>query len=286
MIYLVILAALLSTARTVGAEDTATFTEVMRRAHAYVAVYEDHELSSVIAREHYYQEWLNADGRRKSDRTLLSDYVLFQLPPDEDWFALRDVYEVDGVPVGDRAARLTALFDGPRERVSERAMEIANESARFNLGELVRTVNLPTFPLRFLRPHNRNRLVFAKEGDDELEGKTTWVVAYREIRKPSFSTTIDGRDVPAHGRFWIEPESGAILRSEMILGGTRRLSARATISVTYGVEPSVGFRLPIEMRERYDDPRHKNADVIVGVANYSGFRPLEAKAVSGKKIHP
>jgi len=66
-------------------------------------------------------------------RTLLSDYVLFQLPPDEDWFALRDVNEVDGVPIGDRAARLKALFDGPREQVSERAMEIAKESARFIL---------------------------------------------------------------------------------------------------------------------------------------------------------
>ena len=230
---LVIFAVLLSTSRIVFAQDAAAFNDIMRRAHAYVVVYEDHELSSVIAREHYYQAWLDADGRRKGERTLLSDYVLFQLPPDEDWFALRDVNEVDGVPIGDRAARLKALFDGPREQVSERAMEIAKESARFNLGDLPRTVNVPTFALRLLRPSSRQRLVFTKDGEEQVEGTTTWVVAYRETRRPTFSATIDGRDVPAHGRFWIEPETGVVVRSEMILGGTRQLPARATISVTY-----------------------------------------------------
>lgn len=277
--HLVIFAVLLSTSRSVGAQDAAAFNDVMRRAHAYVVVYEDHELSSVIAREHYYQEWLDVDGRRKADRTLLSDYVLFQLPPDEDWFALRDVNEVDGVPVGDRAARLKALFDGPREQVGERAMEIAKESARFNLGDLPRTVNVPTFALRLLRPSNRQRLVFTKGGEEQVEGATTWVITYRETRRPTFSATIDGRDVPAHGRFWIEPETGVVVRSEMILGGTRQLPARATISVTYALESSVGFRLPVEMRERYDDPRHKKSDVILGVATYSDFRPFDTRRI-------
>ena len=38
---------------------------------------------------------LDSLGKIKQERTLLSDYLMVQLP-DEDWVALRDVYEVDG----------------------------------------------------------------------------------------------------------------------------------------------------------------------------------------------
>jgi hypothetical protein len=66
----------------------------------------------------------------------------------------------------------------------------------------------------------------------------------------------------------------------MILGGTRRLRDRATITVTYRLEPSLGFRVPVEMRERYDTPSRKNADVIVAVATYSGFRRFDLRTLT------
>lgn len=272
---LVILAALLTAATRPTGADTVTFAEVMRRVHAYVIVYEDHELSTVIARERYDQQWLDVDAKIKGERTMLSDYLLLQLP-DEDWVALRDVYDVDGIAVADRAARLKNLFAGSREQLGERAMKMAKESARFNLGELYyRTVNLPTFALRVLRPASRKRILFDKAGEEQLDGARTWVIAFRETKGPTFSAMPDGTDIPAHGRFWVEPDTGVILRSEMTLGGTRRLSARATITVTYRLEPSLGFRVPIEMRERYDNPRRKRDDVVIALATYSDFRRFD-----------
>jgi len=264
---------------TVGAAQSDTFADVMRRAHEYVVVYEDHELSSVMASEHYHQQRLDRVGQSQMDRVLRSDYLIFQLPPQEDWFALRDVYEVDGMPVGDRAARLRELFARPRATVADRAMEIAAENARFNLGDIYRTINVPTFALRLLRPMDRGRIRYQKAGEEQIEGKQTWVVNYEEIKGPTFSATRGGRDLPAHGRFWIEPDTGAVVRSEMILGGTRQLRDRATVTVTYGVEPSLGFRVPVEMRERYDRPNRKNADVIVAVATYSGFRRFDPRTL-------
>ena len=133
-ISLVILTASLSATRTLASGDAATFAEIMRRAHGYVTQYEDHELSTVIARERYHQQWLDVDAKIKGERTLLSDYLLLQLP-NEDWVAVRDVYEVDGTAVTDRAARLKALFAGPRQELSERVMRMAEESARYNLGD-------------------------------------------------------------------------------------------------------------------------------------------------------
>ncbi len=265
---------------TVGAAQSDTFADVMRRAHEYVVVYEDHELSSVMASEHYYQQRLDRFGRSQMDRVLRSDYLIVQLPPQEDWFALRDVYEVDGMPVSDRADRFRQLFAGPRATVTDRAMAMAAENARFNLGDIYRTINVPTFALRLLRPISRGRIRYQKAGEEQIEGTHTWVVSYEETRGPTFSGTRTGRDLPAHGRFWIEPDTGVVVRSEMILGGTRRLRDRATSTVTYGVEPSLGFRVPVEMRERYDRPDRKNADVIVAVATYSGFRRFDLRTLT------
>ncbi len=268
-----IAAALALAATSTAARQPPTFNEVMRRAHTYVSTYEDHQLSSVIAREQYHQQLIDAEGTVKADRTLLSDYVMLQLP-DEDWVAVRDTYDADGTTVAARGARLKTLFSGPRDQLGDRAMEMAAESAKFNLGELYyRTVNLPTFAIRFLRPASRKRVEFSRAGEEAVDGVHSWVIAFRETKGPTFTGTPEGRDIPAHGRFWIEPDTGVVLRSEMIVGGTRLVPARATITVTYGSEPSLAFRIPIEMRERYDNPRRKQDDVVVAVATYSEFRP-------------
>ena len=155
-----VMAALLTRDGAVTRAETQTLTEVMRRAHQYVVLYEDHELSTVVAREHYQQQWLDARGNTKTERTLTSDYLLFQLPPSEDWFALRDVHDVDGRPVDGRTARLNDLFGRSRDVQRDLAMEIMKESARFNLAPdlYYRTVNVPTFALRFLRPSSRSRM--------------------------------------------------------------------------------------------------------------------------------
>src|SRR5262249_37375077 len=152
----VVLIALLSVAGSFTSAQTATFDQVMRRVHEYVTVYEDHQLSTIIARERYFQQVLDVDGTSQGERTLLSDYLLLQLR-DGDWVAVRDVYDVDGMAVADRAARLRALFSGPPEQLGGRAMEMARQTADFNLrGTLYyRTLNLPTFALRILRPVNR-----------------------------------------------------------------------------------------------------------------------------------
>jgi hypothetical protein len=266
------------------APQATTFEQVLRRAHEYVVLYEDHELSTVIAEEHYEQAVFNASGRRTAQRTLLSDYVIFQLPPDEDWFALRDVYEVDGEVIGERLTRVRNLFSKTGEATSRRAMDMAEESARFNIGTVVRTINLPTFPLRFLRPVNRSRFVFAGAGQESINGVGTWIVSYREIKTPTFSVSPEGRDVPAHGRFWVEPETGAIVRSELIMGGTRRVPVRATITVTYRRAEELGFWVPAEMQERYDNPRDvKTAEIVTGSAKYSSLRPFKKEGLPPPK---
>jgi hypothetical protein len=60
-----VMAALLTRDGAVTRADTHTLTDVTRRAHQYVVLYEDHELSTVVAREQYQQRWLDAQGHTR-----------------------------------------------------------------------------------------------------------------------------------------------------------------------------------------------------------------------------
>jgi hypothetical protein len=46
-------------------------------------------------------------------------------------------------------------------------------------------------------------------------------------------------------------------------------------SMTYRHDPALGFRVPIEMLERYENPRHRQDDVVVARATYAEFRPFD-----------
>jgi len=265
-----------------GAAQNERLDDVMRRVHEYVAIYEDHALSSVLGQELYRQRRLDAEGTVQVERVLRSEYLIFQLPPEEDWFALRIAQEVDGITVLNEPGRLAGIFSGPPETITERAMAAAEGNARFNLGEVYRTINIPTYALRFLRPANRERFRFRRLGGEPVDGVATWVVGYQETGRPTFSATQEGADIPARGRFWVEPQSGAVVRTEMIVGGSRQVRERATITVTYRDDADLGFRVPAEMRERYETPGRRDADVIEAVATYSSFRPFDPRSLADR----
>jgi len=81
---------------------------------------------------------------------------------------------------------------------------------------------------------------------------------------------VSKKDLPAKGRFWIEPATGRVLMSELV-AQNRRL--RATIDVSYQSEPLLGLLVPIEMREWYDNLR--TGSHIEAVATYGRFRQFQ-----------
>jgi len=179
-----------------------------------------------------------------------------------------------------RGSRIDGLFRDWRARRGEIVGLVLQESARFNLAPDVyqRTVNLPTFALRLLRPASRDRVLFRKTGEESVDGTLTWIVAYRETGGPTFTGTPEGRDLPAYGRFWIEPETGVVVRSEMTLGNTPGSPSRVSIQVTYRFAPALDFWVPSEMRERYDTP-DQAAHTIEAEAFYDDVRPFDWRAL-------
>ncbi len=247
-------------------------------------------LSGAVAEEHYEQRAttpvdssLGSRGGSRSAyyrRTLRSDYLLVR-PRNVGWYyGFRDVFEVDGQPVRDRQERLTELFLDPSASANTQIRGIVRDSARYNIGDVQRNFNVPTLALLFLHADNKARFDFERAADDspplgldrpEADGEV-WVIAYRENWP---TTLIRGRErsnLPASGRFWIEPATGRVLASEV---GVQDSEMEATIAVGYRLDSGLGHLVPAEMRERYENRRQRSR--VDGTATYTDFRRFQVQ---------
>jgi len=211
-------------------------------------------------------------------RTLISDYLLVKVPGMEGWVPFRDVFEVDGTPVRDREDRLVKLFlDAPSPEVAiERGNQVLRESARYNIGPVFRTLNVPTLPLWFLEPPNVGRFAFRKADETKIEGRTAWVLEFTERVRPTFVRTSAGSDVPVLGRIWVDPSNGQIYQ-------TRLSALAATITVKYARHAEIpGLWLPQSMQESYPAGRTE-ITATATYAKYRRFRVLTSEQVTVPK---
>jgi hypothetical protein len=263
-----------------------TLATVLERAAAYVAEFY-RRLSGIVAEEHYVQDWASVrPGGRTSlgHRELRSDLVLMKLGTDPSWTEFRDVFEVDGHSIRSRDDRLETLLREPTGRASADVSTILAESARFNIGDVDRNVNTPLFTLRFLEAANQARFRFTRSAEALPEAAAAvptpsdrvfrvstevWVVAYDEVGPRTMIRSGQRKDQPAHGRFWIEPATGRVLISELIVHDRR---VRATIDVSFQSEPLLDMLVPVAMTERYESK--PSSSVLEGRATYGTFRPL------------
>jgi hypothetical protein len=261
--------------------------DVLKRAASYVADFRK-QLSGIVAEETYRQDIVKT-GRVSGttldlnpSRRLRSDLLLVK-PTDADRHVeLRDVFEVDGAPVRDRGARLERLLRDPN--AGTRIGEIISESARYNIGQIQRTINTPLMALLFLDAGNQNRFrfrhvekstpVFTDARDTAINDSPVfrvatemWTIEYEERSRDTIIKTPRGEDRRAKGRFWINPSNGSVLISELIVDGGGVI---ATVTVSYQSEPLMGFLVPVEMRESYLG----RGERISGRAEYSKFRQI------------
>jgi hypothetical protein len=284
------LAAALTTA-SADAQGQPSLNEVLERAAAYVDDFR-RQLSSISAEETYVQ---NVRAQRGvvaiGVRRLKSDLLLLRPAGADAYVEYRDVFEVDGKEVRDRQERLTSLLQSPSAAGLEQIGRIVRESARYNIGRVFRTVNTPVLPLMFLDDTYRSRFRFKrtskaaahadlvapgfsrapsepKDADAPAVFRVAtemWTIEYQERDRPTIIKRPTGGNLPARGRFWVNPDTGAVLMSELITEGG---DVTATITVSYQSEPLMGFLVPVEMRERYVG----FGDLIDGRAVYGRFR--------------
>ena len=244
---------------------------VVERVGAYIRTFET-ELATVVADERYRQTISTPGGALLQTRTLRSDYAIVRTSRPDDWVGFRDTFEVDGKPVRDHDDRLQQLVAAGAFAA---AAQIANESARFNLGTdfVVRTVNVPTFVLQMLRPENRERFSFRKSGEDTIGGVRTWWIHYSERERPTIVRTPNGHDRPASGGIWVDPAMGEVWKT-MVQWQHTGSQSDGLIIVTYARVPGIDVPVPVTMLERYE-PRGAR---IEGTATYSNYRQFHTDA--------
>jgi len=245
---------------------------ILTRANLYVAEFVS-RFSNVVTEERYLQELsssirLSQAGNR---RDLKSDFLLVKPSEANGYIPFRDVFEVDGVPVRDREQRLAALFLKPSATALNRADAIAEEGARYNLGfrDMKRTVNNPLLALAFLQKDARPRFRYSLDKRDAAAGPNVWIVEYREQTRPTLIKGAGDKDMPAHGRFWIDVENGVVVKSELLIDDP---SVTAEIVTSFTVDDRFQVAVPVEMKERY---RLINGNLVTGTATYGRFRRFD-----------
>lgn len=275
-----------------GCADT---TAVVARASGFV-----HELGEalggVIADEDYRQELVGAvdetpqaipppitivgtvrvqpaapmTKRTGEVRTLKSSFLFVRLPAEETWVGFRDVDKVNGKAVGGKKAPLEV--NG--ETSLDRWKRLSDDSARYNVGSITRTLNVPTFALIVLHRSNLSRFTFTtvpaapETRAPGSEVRQTCVVAFEETASPTIVRSAVGADLPSSGTFRIDVATGRVLQSELVTGSTQA-GVGSTSTVRYELDRRLGLSLPVEMREDY---RTKWGERVLGVARYSGYR--------------
>jgi hypothetical protein len=282
---------LASAAATVGAQarmGAPSLEGVLDRAGEYVAAYE-REFAGVVVEESYVQH--AATGSRfdslghllrgnTRDRELKSDLLLVRPEGSSRWLQFRDVYEVDGRAVRDRTDRLAKLFLQPSSSTSKQVAKINDESSRYNIGSVVRNVNVPMLALVILLPQNQYRFVFNHvEQPGSALGADTWEVAFREMASGTMIRGAGDQDIPVEGHFLIDAPTGRVRFTSLV---AQNRTVRANIDVTYADDAKLGLLAPQEMTESYIQTA--DGATVEGHATYSNPRRFQVKV--DEKIAP
>lgn len=204
-------------------------------------------------------------------RVLESEVALVQLGGQDLWLLARDVLRVNGkdVPEVDRI-RLPSMHPTSTPDALRQFEKVAQQGARFNIGGIERNVNTPTLALWLLTPDISSRLVFSSAGTARVDGHVCDVIAFRERSTPYlFSVAAD--PAPVSGRFWVDRGRGAVVKTELSLPDESKDSpSRATVTVTYGLDPTLSAWVPRTMSERYDS--RSSRQFVLAQSTYENFR--------------
>ena len=250
--------------------QTPRIRDVVARLDRYLETYEA-QLANVVAEE-TYRQWVEQGpktSRKTLERTLRSDFALTLTPEGTRRVGYRDTFEMDGLAVRDREERLQQLL---ANGAVGQAARIADQNARFNLGEwlITRNINVPTFALELMNPRYRERFKVRRQGSDAVDGRSGWLVEFREQNHLTFVRTPEGGDQPSRVMALVDAQTGEVLRTVLTW---ERL--KGSVTVFYGHAAGIPVPVPIRMAESYVA---RNGALVGGEAAYANFRQFQTSA--------
>ena len=270
----------------VGNQPGSGFTTVLSSAMRYAMNYEQ-RFALLAADEHYVQELLRPPnpgdnlsrsnpgggmrgGGQMSMATIKSDYLLVQLGGDgEGFMPFRDAYEVKGRKLRERNDRLLKLFTSNDKSRFEKAASYSNDTAKHNLGNVARTINIPLLAMMFLHPRVNERFEFTDGGEENVSGRILRKAIYKEVARPTLIKTTRGRDLAMTGILWIDPFNGTVMRTELNAADP---IVRSQVIVTFRREEALDLWVPEKMEEYYK--AYSAVDDILATATYTNVRRI------------
>ena len=249
----------------VGTQPGSGFTTVLSSGMRYAMNYEQ-RFALLAADELYVQELMRppnpGDNLSRSNpgggmraggpmniQNIKSDFVLVQLGMDgEGWMPFRDAFEVKGKKLRDRDERLVKLFTGNDKNAFDKAARFNEASTKHHLGNVARTINIPTLGMMLLHPRVNERFEFTDGGEESIAGRVLRKALYREMARPTLIKTTRGRDLALTGTIWIEPFTGAVVKSEMNAADP---AVRCQVTVTFRRDDGLEMWVPDRMEEYY-----------------------------------
>lgn len=263
-----------------AAPQTPPVEVILDRAAAYLESYGE-AVSGVVGEENYLQRlasgFVQRGARDDRERRLVSD-IAFMSDPVEGWIEFRDVQFVNGQAINQQQ-RVIELLSDPHPNAVLQARRLVELGSRHNLNLFTgretavvdRTINLPMSALLFLKRAHQARSTFTLGRAQRIDGVNTVVVQFEEHATPRIIGS-DG-DRPATGQFWIEPETGTVLQSELKLStGARSNQTRATVRVRYARNARLNLTLPSWMDEEYEALANGERLTLACRATYTSYR--------------
>jgi hypothetical protein len=256
------------------AADPPALVRLLTRAGEHVRRVEQN-LAFVIGDEEYRQRAAGRLHPTTQNRRTRAEILFMWMPDEGAWLTVRNVLSVDGRPVPDSQRRLSeALGDSPAARLT-RLRPLLDESARFNLGQIVRNINYPTQALTYLDPVLQPRFAFALTGRQRVNGIETSQVAYEERTRPTLIRDDTGSELISRGAVWIDDRNGVIMRTKLEITIPLRVTI-ASVEVDFRHDARLDLWVPGRMHETYLQSRATMINESIDcVASYSNFRRFE-----------
>ena len=188
---------------------------LLATAAAYVSAYQQ-QFAFLIADERTVQDAFGVKGPARvplGSRTTRGEIFLTFLPGRRQWTIVRDVAEVDGVPIVDREDLQAILGREDPDAVARRLFAL---NARYNIGGVVRNFNDPMIALLPLSEAHRSRFAFDVVDTDRSEpGVLLATLSFRERERPTLVRPPSGGAAYARGAITMDAATGIIRRTRL-----------------------------------------------------------------------
>jgi hypothetical protein len=257
--------------------------DVRQLAADYVDDYQK-QLAAIVADEVYVQEIRAqdpADDGAPRSRTLRGEVFFLFAAAEREWMAIRDVKEVDGVPLTGTTDVRATLRTLPAGQVADR---MKSYNARYNIGRITRDINEPTLALLVLDATHRDRFKFKADRPRQVGDRRLVPLSFKERERPTLIRTPAGKPIYTSGELMVEPETGRIWHSTLNASVD---AIKVQLITEYSFDQRLGLLLPTVFRERYEQGSLATArssgrpvataerEVVVAEGRYSNFRRFE-----------